>query len=121
MWGWREGKFDIFLSSDCHYQSLYFFLFFFGKVVKTLSWSFSFAIWANGNAKKKYNCGTLPFTALGVNQSISTSAVEKPGNVKKVYSDIWSHFQNKCVNSYLNDIARENSPNNLKKHMSRRL
>ncbi len=29
------------------------------KVMKTLSWSFSFAIFASGNAKK-YICGTLP-------------------------------------------------------------
>ncbi len=42
---------DIVLSSDCRYQSLSIFSNFL-NVVKTLSWSFSFAIWANGNAKK---------------------------------------------------------------------
>ncbi len=34
---------------------------------------------------KKYMCGTLPFTALQVNPTVTTSAAEKPGNVKKVH------------------------------------
>ncbi len=72
----RDGKFDIVLSP------IFFFLFL--KVVKTLSWCFSFAIWANGNAKI-YICSTLPFTALEVYPTMTTSAAEKPGNVKKVY------------------------------------
>ncbi len=31
-----------------------------------------------------YICGTLPFTALQFNPTMTTSAAEKPGNVKKV-------------------------------------
>ncbi len=34
---------------------------------------------------KKYICGTLPFTALQVNPTMTTSAAEKPGNVKNVH------------------------------------
>ncbi len=34
---------------------------------------------------KKYICGTLPFTALQVIPTMTTSAAEKPGNVKKVH------------------------------------
>ncbi len=35
---------------------------------------------------QKKNCGTLPpFTALQVNPTMTTSATEKPGNVKKVH------------------------------------
>ncbi len=49
------------------------------KVMKTLTLSLYFAIWANENAKK-HICGPLPFTALEV-----SSAAEKPGNVKKVH------------------------------------
>ncbi len=32
-----------------------------------------------------YICGTLPFTALEVNPTMTTSAAEKHANVKKVY------------------------------------
>ncbi len=35
-------------------------------------------------AKKIYVCGTLPFTALQVNPTMTTSIAEKPRNVKKV-------------------------------------
>ncbi len=35
---------------------------------------------------QKYVCGTLSFTALQVNPTMTTSAAEKPGNVKKVHS-----------------------------------
>ncbi len=35
--------------------------------------------------RKKYICGTLPFTALEVYPTMMTSAAEKPRNVKKVY------------------------------------
>ncbi len=38
---------------------------------------------ANGNAKEIYICGTLPFTALEVYPTMTTSAAEKPGNVKR--------------------------------------
>ncbi len=34
---------------------------------------------------KKYISGTLPFTALQVNPTMTTSTAEKPGNVKKVH------------------------------------
>ncbi len=76
-------KFDIVLSSDCHYQS-------FSKKIylieshENTTVEFSFAIWANGNAKK-YICGTFPFKALEVYPTMTTSAAEKHGNVKKVY------------------------------------
>ncbi len=33
---------------------------------------------------QKYICDTLPFTALQVNPTMTTSAAEKPGNLKKV-------------------------------------
>ncbi len=36
---------------------------------------------------KKYICGTLPITALQVNPTMTTSAAEKPGNVKKVHNN----------------------------------
>ncbi len=45
-----DGKFDIVCSSDCRYQSLSIFSLLL-KVMKTLSYSFYLAIWANGNEK----------------------------------------------------------------------
>ncbi len=45
---------------------------------------FYFAIWTKWECKK-YICGTLPFTDLQVNTTMTTSAAEKPGNVKKVH------------------------------------
>ncbi len=47
-----------------------------------------FAIWTKWECKK-YICGTLPFTALQVNLTMTTSAAEEPGNVKKVHCDIF--------------------------------
>ncbi len=35
---------------------------------------------------QKYVCGTLSFTALQVNPTMTTFPSEKPGNVKKVHS-----------------------------------
>ncbi len=86
--------------------------FLFVKVMKTLSWSFSFAIWANGNAKK-YICGTLPFTALEVNPTMTTSAAENPGNViKKRYIHnsprvCWRIFlvENTPIRQHLNQVV----------------
>ncbi len=37
---------------------------------------------------KKYICGILSFTALEACPTMTTSAAEKPGNVKKLYFEI---------------------------------
>uniref|UniRef100_A0A672LTX3 tRNA (cytosine(34)-C(5))-methyltransferase n=1 Tax=Sinocyclocheilus grahami TaxID=75366 RepID=A0A672LTX3_SINGR len=37
---------------------------------------------------KKYICGTLPFTAIQVNPTMTTSAAEKPRNVKRVHCSV---------------------------------
>ncbi len=39
-----------------------------------------------------YICGTLPFTALQVNPTMTTSTAEKPGNLKKVHLNFWGGF-----------------------------
>ncbi len=39
---------------------------------------------------KKYICGTLPFLAVEVNPTMTTSAAEKPGNVKNVHNSTFS-------------------------------
>ncbi len=39
-----------------------------------------------------YICGTLPFTALQVNPTMTTSTAEKPRNLKKVHLNFWGGF-----------------------------
>ncbi len=46
---------------------------------------FLFCYLSKWECKKIYICGTLSFTALQVNPTMTTSAAEKPGNVKKVH------------------------------------
>uniref|UniRef100_A0A671P0M4 DnaJ homolog subfamily A member 1-like n=1 Tax=Sinocyclocheilus anshuiensis TaxID=1608454 RepID=A0A671P0M4_9TELE len=47
---------------------------------------------------KQHICGSLPFTAIEVYPTMTTSAAEKPGNVKKVYSkSLWLLYTGKNV------------------------
>ncbi len=86
-----EGKFDIVLSSDCRYQSLSIFFPFIESHENTI---LEFYFWYLSKWEcKKYICGTLPFTALQVNPTMTTSAAEKPGNVKKVHKWIKNFYR----------------------------
>ncbi len=71
------------------------------KVVKTLSWSIYFAIWANGNAKNIFVAlsHSLPskFTQLW------RLPLLEPGNVKKVY--VTSFYRNVATGTFFLSLA----------------
>ncbi len=87
-------------------------LFPFVEVMKTLFWSF-FCYLSKWECNNICMCGTLPFVALEVNQSMTTSAAEKPRNVKKAHhpqhpSKVARTFAQTTNTNRVNRNVREN-------------
>ncbi len=94
-WGWENSHRSLFWL-----PSLSFFSFSL-KVMKTLLWSFSFAIWANGNPKI-YICGSLLSLLFMLTQLWRLPLLRNHGNVKR-------KTPRKCFHDFQGKKMREQS------------